>query len=140
MKIVQIDSIRQPLYKTSMYLKRLKNFASEVIDFVKAVANDERIPARDKKVLLALMALIVSPVDIIPDWIPIIGVMDDLVLFAIILDYLFETLDQDILLSHFPWDMKSYTKIRRVSRSISILTPNFIKESIWKFEPDKYKS
>ena len=122
-----------------MYLKKLKNFASESISFVKNVANDERIPSRDKKVLLALLALIISPLDIIPDWIPIIGVMDDMVLLAIVLDYLFETLDQEILLSHYPWDMKSYTKIRRVARGIAKITPSFVKDWIWAYEPDKYK-
>lgn len=138
--MVQIDSASQLLYKTTMYLKKLKNFASESINFVKNVANDERIPSRDKKVLIGLLALIVSPVDIIPDWIPIIGVMDDIVMLAIVLDYLFETLDQEILLSHFPWDMKAYARLRRVAGGIGKLTPAFVKDMVWKYEPDKFKS
>lgn len=137
--MVHIDSTSQLLYKTTMYLKKLKNFGSTTLEFVKNVANDQRIPARDKKVLLALMALIISPVDIIPDWIPIFGMMDDIVLLAIVLDYLFETLDQEVLLSHYPWDMKSYTKIRRVARMIGKLTPSFVKDLIWKYEGDPYK-
>ena len=106
-----------------------------LIGFIKAVANDPRIPDRDKAVVLALLALIISPIDIIPDWIPIIGLMDDAVMIAIILDYFFNRLDQEILLSHYPWGMKSYVRTRRFARIIALLTPSFIKNKIWKFKP-----
>ncbi len=112
----------------------------ELFAFVKAVAGDPRIPERDKTVLVALVALIASPFDIIPDWIPIIGILDDIVILAIVLDYLFNRLDQQILLSHYPWGMKSYVRIRRVSRSVAVLTPGFIKDKIWKFKPSVYNS
>ena len=110
----------------------------ELVAFVKAVANDPRIPARDKSVLLGLVALIISPFDIIPDWIPVIGVMDDVVILAIVLDYLFNHLDQEILLSHYPWDLKSYTRTRRVAQWIAVLTPEFVKDKIWKYKPSVY--
>ncbi|MES2855032.1 MAG: hypothetical protein V4692_04165 [Bdellovibrionota bacterium] len=44
-------------------------FFKQLIQFIRNVANDERIPPRDKKILLGLVALIVSPIDFIPDWI-----------------------------------------------------------------------
>ena len=122
-----------------MSLEKLKNFGSDCVVFIKAVAADDRIPSRDKKVILACLALVVSPLDLIPDWIPIIGILDDIVLIAIVLDYFFDVLDQDIILSHFPWSMKTYTWLRRTSRMISRLTPTFIKSNIWKFEGDVYK-
>lgn len=112
--------------------------AKELIQFVKDVANDDRIPARDKKVLLALLALVLSPIDIIPDWIPVIGVMDDMVIMAIILDYLFNHLDQEILLSHYPWDLKSFTRLRTLAQWVAKLTPEFVKDKIWKFKPSVY--
>ena len=113
-------------------------WVKELIAFIKAVANDPRIPDRDKAVVLALTALIISPVDIIPDWIPILGVVDDLILVAIVLDYFFNRLDQAILLSHYPWGMKSYSRIRRVARFIALLTPQFVRSFLWKYEPPKY--
>jgi uncharacterized membrane protein YkvA (DUF1232 family) len=109
-----------------------------LIAFIKAVAEDSRIPDRDKRVLLILLALIASPIDIIPDWIPIFGMLDDIVIIAIVMDYLFNQLDQEILLSHYPWGMKSYLRIRRVARVIATLTPNMIKERIWKYKPSVY--
>lgn len=114
-------------------------FFKQLIKFIKDVAEDERIPARDKKVLLALVALVISPFDLIPDWIPIIGLLDDLVLLAIVLDYFFNVLDDQILLSHYPWGMKSFLSVRRAARFVSFLTPVFIKNKIWKYEASPYR-
>lgn len=110
----------------------------ELGKFIKAVAQDSRIPDRDKAMLTFLLALIASPFDIIPDWIPIFGVMDDLVILALVLDYLFNHLDQEILLSHYPWGMKSFVRIRRVARAIALFTPTAVKERIWKYKPSVY--
>lgn len=111
----------------------------KVIEFIRAVAEDERIPARDKKVVLALLALVLSPFDIIPDWIPFFGVMDDLVIIAIVLDYFFNKLDQEILLSHYPWGMKSFISLRRVARMIALVTPELIRNRIWQYQGSIYK-
>ena len=111
----------------------LKGKFTGLIKFIKDVANDDRIPESDKKILLALLALIISPFDLIPDWIPVIGQLDDILMLALILDYLFEVLDQDILLTHYPWDMKSFLKIKRTSSWISMLAPEFIKKRLWSY-------
>ncbi|MCB0356069.1 MAG: DUF1232 domain-containing protein [Bdellovibrionales bacterium] len=116
----------------------LKKFV-ELKDFIVNVARDERIPQRDKKVILALLALILSPIDIIPDWIPVLGILDDIVLLATILDYFFDVLDQEILLTHFPWSLKSYQRLRRLARIISQFTPRWLKRSLWKFTGSPYK-
>lgn len=114
-------------------------FFRSLRDFATAVAKDERIPQRDKAVVVALLALIASPIDVIPDWIPILGVLDDAVLLAVILDYFFNVLDQDILLSHWPWDMKRYVQVQRAARFVAALTPGWVKRSIWKYAPSPYK-
>ncbi len=117
---------------------RVMKWIKELIQFIKAVATDDRIPERDKRVILALLALVISPVDIIPDWIPVFGVLDDVAIVAIILDYLFNHLDQEILLSHYPWSLKSYTRVRQMAQTIARLTPPFVKRRIWKFKPSVY--
>jgi uncharacterized membrane protein YkvA (DUF1232 family) len=113
-------------------------FFKDLISFIRNVAQDPRIPERDKKVLLVFLALVVSPFDIIPDWIPLFGVLDDAVIVAIILDYLFNHLDQEILLSHYPWGMKSFLRTRRAARFVAVITPSWVKERIWQFKPSVY--
>lgn len=110
----------------------------KIIQFLKDVANDERIPARDKAVLLGLIALVVSPFDLIPDWIPLFGQLDDLVLIGIILDYFFNKLDENILLSHYPFGMKSFVNLKRYARLVSWVTPGFVKDKIWTYQKSPY--
>jgi uncharacterized membrane protein YkvA (DUF1232 family) len=118
---------------------KLVKILKELIKFLKDVANDPKIPASDKRILLVLIGLIVSPVDIIPDWIPVVGVMDDFILIGIVLDYFFNHLDSEILLSHYPWGMKSFVRIRFVARLVARVVPNWVKKKIWKFEPNIYR-
>ena len=116
----------------------MKNFFVKLKNFLTETANDERIPSRDKKVLLAMVALLISPVDIIPDWIPIIGLFDDVIILALIMDYFFEVLDQNILLSHYPWGMKSFARLRRFAGVLSFFVPNIIKDNLWKYTRDPF--
>jgi uncharacterized membrane protein YkvA (DUF1232 family) len=119
-------------------LEKSKNFFRNLVGFVKAVAEDERIPSRDKKVVLGLLALVLSPIDLIPDWIPIFGWIDDFVIVAVVLDYFFEVLDQQIILSHYPWGMKSYVWCRRTAKLISQFAPASFKSWVWKYEGSPY--
>lgn len=112
----------------------------DLAGFVKNVAQDPRIPDKDKKMLLGLLALIASPIDFIPDWIPVFGQIDDVIILALILDYFFRVLDNDILLSHYPWGMKSFTRIKRGATFISYLAPQAIKDRIWSYSKSPYNS
>ena len=113
-------------------------FFRKLKEFLISTANDERIPARDKKILLALVALLLSPLDLIPDWIPVIGLFDDFFMLAIILDYFFQVLDSRILLSHYPWDMKSFARLRAVARWMQMFVPRFVKRKLWSYVGDPY--
>jgi uncharacterized membrane protein YkvA (DUF1232 family) len=113
-------------------------FFTELKTFITSVASDERIPARDKKILLTMVALLVSPLDLIPDWIPILGLLDDLIILAFILDYFFTVLDSNVLLSHYPWDMKSFARLRAIARGFNFLVPRFIKKRLWQYVGDPY--
>jgi uncharacterized membrane protein YkvA (DUF1232 family) len=113
-------------------------FFRQLRDFLVNTANDERIPSRDKKILLALVALLLSPFDLIPDWIPVFGVLDDLVIVALILDYFFSVLDSEVLLSHFPWDMKAFMRLKKFARIFQFFVPKVLKKKLWKYVGNPY--
>lgn len=113
-------------------------FFKDLKDFVVNVSKDERIPSRDKKIIMAMVVLIISPIDIIPDWIPLLGQLDDLILLSIILDYFSRVLDSNILLSHYPWGMKSFSIIRSMARSLNFFVPNWIKKRLWAYIGSPY--
>ena len=113
-------------------------FFKDLKMFLTDVAHDERIPSRDKKVLVAMIALLISPIDLIPDWIPVFGLLDDLIILAIILDYFFTVLDSQILLSHYPWGMKSFANLRKIARALQFFVPHFVKKRLWQYVGSPY--
>ena len=113
-------------------------FLTDLKDFIKNVASDDRIPERDKKVIIAMLGLVLSPIDLIPDFIPVFGILDDLIILSLILDYFFDVLDQNILLSHYPWGMKSFVRIKKFAHVFSVFVPKFLKKKLWKYVGSPY--
>lgn len=113
-------------------------FLKDLRDFLFNTARDPRIPERDKKVLLGMIALLLSPFDLIPDWIPLFGILDDLIIFSIVMDYFFTVLDQNILLSHYPWGMKSFVRLKSITHVTQFFVPRFVKKKLWKYVGSPY--
>jgi uncharacterized membrane protein len=116
----------------------MKKFFYETRNFITTTWKDERIPKRDKNILIILFVILVLRILIIPPWIPYFGVLDILFLLAIILDYIFDVLDQSLILSHYPWGMKSFARIRRMASFLSLFAPGFIKDNIWQYTKDPF--
>lgn len=113
-------------------------FFKDLKDFLVNVSKDERIPSRDKAIIVALVGLIISPIDLIPDVIPFFGQLDDLIILAILLDYFFSVLDSRLLLSHWPWGMASFARVRGIARVLQFFVPKFVKKRLWAYVGDPY--
>ena len=92
---------------------------------------DPAVPTRAKVVLGATAAYLANPVDLIPDFIPFVGYLDDVILVAIILDGLLNHLDRDLLLRHWPGDPKTLEKSAAVARRLSAWVPARIKAKVF---------
>lgn len=55
---------------------------------------DKEVPVENKGALIAALAYVVSPIDLIPDTIPVAGWIDDLIVMAMGLNKFFETDDE----------------------------------------------
>lgn len=64
-------------------MSRLKTWAATLkreARVFKLAANDPRVPKRAKWLAAAAIAYLASPIDLIPDFIPVLGQLDDLVI------------------------------------------------------------
>lgn len=61
---------------------------------------DPRVPASRKALLAAAVGYAVSPVDLVPDRIPLLGVFDDLVVVALALDAFLAGVPDAVLADH----------------------------------------
>ncbi len=66
------------------------------------LARDRRVPLGTKLLVVATGAYLAIPIDIIPDWIPVLGYLDDAVLVGFVLHRLLRTVPVEILQEH--WD------------------------------------
>jgi uncharacterized membrane protein YkvA (DUF1232 family) len=85
--------------------KLIKDSALMLPNLVKLVARllaDPRVPRRSKIALGAAAAYVMSPIDLIPEVIPVIGWADDLILLLMALDALIDRTSPEIVEEH--WD------------------------------------
>ena len=63
---------------------------------------DSRVPRRRRLAMALVGAYVASPVDLIPDAIPVVGGIDDLLLLAFAVDYLLKASPEEVISAH--WD------------------------------------
>jgi uncharacterized membrane protein YkvA (DUF1232 family) len=83
---------------------------------MKRLLRDERVPQRAKWPLLLLVPYLASPLDLIPDFIPVLGQLDDAVLAALVLRRVVRAAGQDIVTELWPG---SEPGLRAVLRLVS---------------------
>ena len=63
---------------------------------------DPRVPRRSKLVVGAAVAYVASPIDLVPEFIPVFGFADDVLLVAAALNHLVKVAGEEVVLEH--WD------------------------------------
>jgi uncharacterized membrane protein YkvA (DUF1232 family) len=61
------------------------------------LAVDPRVPTSRKALLALAGAYVVSPIDIVPEFVPFVGAMDDVIVLVVAVDVFLEGLDPSIL-------------------------------------------
>ena len=75
------------------------------------VVRDDRIPMWIRGGLVGTAAYLVLPFDLIPDWIPVLGQMDDLLVMTIGVRMLLRRVPERILTEHWDGDSQLLSKI-----------------------------
>lgn len=91
----------------AMAREKIKEAVMLIPNYLKLIyrlLRDGRVMAAEKAMLLATAVYVVSPLDFLPDAIPFIGQIDDVLLVALILQRFMNSIDRHILYEH--WDGK----------------------------------
>jgi uncharacterized membrane protein YkvA (DUF1232 family) len=85
-------------------LRELAGFLPACLTAARRLRRDPRVPA-GAKVAVALAALwVLSPVDLLPEFLPLVGPLDDLVVVALALRYAARRVPRPVLLAAWPGD------------------------------------
>jgi uncharacterized membrane protein YkvA (DUF1232 family) len=77
---------------------------------------DERVPLRAKIVLGATIAYLAFPIDLVPDFVPIAGQLDDAIVAAFALRFVVRASPPDVVAEHWPGDPAMLHRILRLAR------------------------
>ncbi len=80
----------------------------------RGLLKDPRVPRGSKALLLFGAAWIASPIDLIPEFIPFLGPLDDAVVAALILRRLVRTAGEDVVTEHWRGDPATLRRLLRL--------------------------
>jgi uncharacterized membrane protein YkvA (DUF1232 family) len=80
----------------------------------KGLIRDPRVPRESKVLLVFGAARVASPIDLIPEFIPVIGPLDDAVVVALILRHLLRTAGRDVVAEHWRGDPETLARLLRL--------------------------
>ena len=93
----------------------LARFIPDCLVLLRRLIGDERVPRRRKLVLLALVAYLSVPIDLIPDFIPVAGQLDDVLVAALALRYALRSGGPEMLRQHWPGPDQSLQAVIRLA-------------------------
>jgi uncharacterized membrane protein YkvA (DUF1232 family) len=85
-------------------LKDLVGFLPSCVTLVRRLYRDPRVPLSAKVVLVVAALWVISPIDLIPEFLPVIGPLDDVVVVALALRFVGHRVPREVLVEAWPGD------------------------------------
>ena len=94
-----------------------------LIKLLSRLLKDPRVPRRSKILLGASFAYVLSPIDLLPEFIPVAGVLDDIFLVAFALNHLMERAGEEIVVEHWDGPQDILAMVRSVLSTVTDVVP-----------------
>jgi uncharacterized membrane protein YkvA (DUF1232 family) len=85
-------------------LKQSLEFLPACVTTARRLRAHPAVPRRAKVALLVAIVWVVSPIDLLPEFLPVIGPLDDVVAVVLLLRYAARSVPREVLLSAWPGD------------------------------------
>jgi len=96
----------------------LARFIPDCIVLFRRLISDRRVPSAHKLLFLALVAYLIMPFDLIPDFIPVAGQLDDAILVALVLRMVLRGSGFALVTEHWPGPKQSLSAILRLAGAL----------------------
>ena len=128
------DEVITPSGGAAAQMKKLASDAvyllPNLIKLLGRLVKDPRVPRRSKVVIGAALAYLVSPVDLIPEFVPVIGFADDVLLVSYAINHLITVAGEDVVLEHWDGPRDMLELVRSVLEVASDLVPPQLKRLV----------
>jgi uncharacterized membrane protein YkvA (DUF1232 family) len=95
--------------------RALAGFIPDCLILFRRLLGDDRVPRRSKLLVAAVMGYVAMPFDLVPDFIPIAGQLDDAIVVAIVLRTVLRAGGPDLLREHWPGPATSLNALVRIA-------------------------
>jgi uncharacterized membrane protein YkvA (DUF1232 family) len=95
----------------------LARFVPDCVVLVRRLLRDPRVPWRSRIVLAALLVYLLSPIDLVPDFVPVAGQLDDALLLALALRHLVRAAGVEVVRTSWPGPERSLRVVLRLAHS-----------------------
>jgi uncharacterized membrane protein YkvA (DUF1232 family) len=86
----------------------------DLVRLVRGLLDDRGTPLSVRLALVVLLAYLISPIDLIPDFVPVIGSVDDLIIAAVVLRWAGRRVGLDGLRAKWTGDPAGFEVLRRL--------------------------
>lgn len=100
----------------------MRAVAGLVPDFVvlfRRLLGDQRVPRSSKLLLAAVVPYLAMPFDLVPDFIPVAGYLDDAIIVAFVLRRVLRGVDAELVREHWPGPDRSLRAVLRLAGASS---------------------
>jgi uncharacterized membrane protein YkvA (DUF1232 family) len=95
--------------------RALAGFIPDCIVLIRRLLADPRVPRRRKFLLALLVGYLALPFDLIPDFIPVAGQLDDAIIVAWVLRRVLRGGNRELLAEHWPGPERSLAIVSRIA-------------------------
>jgi uncharacterized membrane protein YkvA (DUF1232 family) len=95
--------------------RALAGFIPDCLVLFRRLLADDRLPRSRKLALVALLAYLAFPLDLVPDFIPVAGQLDDAIVVALVLRYVLRSAGMPLVREHWPGPPRSLSIITRLA-------------------------
>jgi uncharacterized membrane protein YkvA (DUF1232 family) len=95
--------------------RALAGFVPDCVVLFKRLLGDRRVSWWRKALLAALIAYLATPIDLVPDFIPVAGQLEDAIIVALALRTVLRSSGESLLREHWPGPERSLRILRRLA-------------------------
>jgi uncharacterized membrane protein YkvA (DUF1232 family) len=108
-------------------LRELLLFIPRLVRLLVSLLRDARVSAPDKAILAGTVIYVIAPIDIIPDFVPFIGQVDDAYLVAIAVLRLLNRADRNIVMEKWRGGIDLKDLVTNIARIAEFFLPSRLK-------------
>ncbi len=84
--------------------RQLARAIPDLLALLRGLAGDPRVPRSSKLLVGAAIVYVLSPIDLVPEFIPLLGPLDDVIVVGLVLRHLIKRAGVDVVQEHWRGD------------------------------------